>query len=77
MSATYNTYQTYHTVQIVRDANIELNSNLIFTSYGCSLSLKLDMARVEICIVKDRPFCEVDELSFSHPKYGMEDSTVI
>ncbi len=66
-SATYTPHQTYSSIQIGRDVNLELNSDLVFINHGCNPSLEFDMARFEIRVVKDRPLHEGDELSFFYP----------
>ena len=66
-SATYVPNRTYTSVQAGRDAIIELNSDLAFVNHSCDPSVEFDMTRFEVRVVKHRPLCEGDELSFFYP----------
>ena len=59
--------QTYSSVQVGRNAHVELNSDLVFINHSCTPSLEFDMARFEIRVVKERALREGDELSFFYP----------
>ena len=66
-SATYSPRRSYSSVQATRDADIELNSDLVFINHSCDPSLEFDMTRFEVRVVQHRPLHKGDELSFFYP----------
>lgn len=66
-TATYTPHQTYSSVQVGPEVHVELKSDLLFIDHSCQPSLEFDMARFEVRVVKDRPLCEGDKLSFFYP----------
>ena len=66
-SATYSPRRSYSSVQATRDADIELNSDLVFINHSCDPSLEFDMTKFEVRVVQHRPLRKGDELSFFYP----------
>ena len=66
-TVTHAPRQTYSSVQVGRDAHVELNSDILFINHSCAPSLEFDMARFEVRVVKERALREGDELSFFYP----------
>ena len=66
-SATCSPRRSYSSVQASRDADIELNSDLVFINHSCDPSLEFDMTRFEVRVVQHRPLHKGDRLSFFYP----------
>ena len=66
-TVTHTLRQTYSSVQVGRDAHVELNSDIQFINHSCTPSLEFDVARFEVRVVKERALREGDELSFFYP----------
>lgn len=66
-TATHAPRQTYSSVQVGRDAHVELNSDIVFFNHSCAPSLEFDMVEFEMRVVKERVLPEGDELSFFYP----------
>jgi hypothetical protein len=57
----------YTTVQVDRDAHIELNSDLVFCNHSCSPTLEFDMHANEVRVARDRDLRVGDPLTFWYP----------
>lgn len=66
-TATHAPRQTYSSVQVGRDAHVELNSDILFINHSCAPCLEFDMATFEVRVVKERALREGDELFFFYP----------
>lgn len=59
----------YSTVQIGRDAHVELNSDLLYVNHSCRPSLEFDMEKWEVRVSRhlEGGLKEGDELTFFYP----------
>ncbi|KAL4903049.1 hypothetical protein BDW74DRAFT_186639 [Aspergillus multicolor] len=64
--------KAYTSVQISRDAHIELNSDLVYCNHSCSPSVIFDMEKMEVRVVDDKPLSKGDPLTFFYPSSEWE-----
>lgn len=60
-------HATYSTVQVGRNAHIELNSDLVYCNHSCAPSLEFDMRRFEVRVARGRDLKEGEPLTFFYP----------
>ena len=58
---------TYATVQVGKDANIELTDDLVYLNHSCNPSVIFDVEKLELRILADRPLKSGDEVTFFYP----------
>lgn len=66
-TATPASHRAYTSVQVSADADIELNSDLVYCNHSCNPSVVFDMAKFEVRVVDDRPLKAGDDLTFFYP----------
>ena len=59
--------RAYTSVQVSEDADIELNSDLVFCNHSCSPSVLFDMANVEVRVAGDKPLKKGEDVTFFYP----------
>jgi hypothetical protein len=64
--------KAYTSVQVSRDAHIELNSDLVYCNHSCDPTLNFDMGKMEVRVVDDRPLKKGDPLTFFYPSSEWE-----
>ena len=66
-TATPAPVKAYTSVQVSRDAHVELNSDLVFCNHSCEPSVVFDMERMQVRVVDDRPLAAGQALTFFYP----------
>ena len=59
--------RAYTSVQVSEDADIELNSELVYCNHSCDPSVVFDMGKSEVRIVEKRPLRKGDDITFFYP----------
>jgi hypothetical protein len=67
-----NATKAYSSVQVGRDAHIELHSELLYCNHSCDPSVVFDMARFEVRVVDHKPLKSGDALTFFYPSTEWE-----
>lgn len=61
--------KTYATVQVAEDAEIDLNSDVLYFNHSCKPSAVLDTAKMEVRVADERPLAQGDELTLFYPSF--------
>ena len=59
--------RSYATVQTGEDADIELNSDLVYCNHSCDPSVIFDMNKLEVLVLSGRPLRKGDDITFFYP----------
>lgn len=59
--------RAYTSVQVSEDADIELNSDLVYCNHSCDPSVVFDMGNYQVRVVANRPLKRGDDVTFFYP----------